>query len=180
MYIPNELNLIIYDLCDDIYTKIILNKVFKWSFYERNPLQNSLYKKGPIKINVKCGGFDNFTIICPFCYNETILKLYPGSIGNPILSCEHCDSKSFLKEFGWNRISNTIKEFNSELLLIEAILINECNCDIDNCVCETISIKPTFNISTLNLDYNRQLYFKAKNMNTGESLTVFWLEYLFL
>ena len=68
MYIPNELKLIIYNLCDDIYTKILLNKVFKWSFYEGNPLQNFLYKIEPIKINVKCGGFDNFTIICPFCY----------------------------------------------------------------------------------------------------------------
>ena len=182
MYIPNELKLIIYDLCDDIYTKILLNKVFKWSFYEHNPFQNIIYKKGPIKLNINCGGgFDNFTIICPFCNSETMLKLYPGSIGNPMLNCEECNSKSFLEDFGVNRYTNTIKEFNSSLLLIEAILTNECQCfsEID-CLCETISIKHTFNISTLNLDYNTELYFKAKNINTGEYLTVFWLEQIML
>jgi len=182
VYIPDELRIIIYDLCDDIYTKILLNKIFKWSFYKRNPLQNVFYKRDPIKLNINCGGFDNFTTICPFCNSETILILYPGAMGNPILSCEHCNSKSFLKNFGGNRISNTIQQFNSELLLVEAILINECNCNlgIDNCLCETTFIRPTFNISTLNLDYNTELYFKAKNVNTGEYLTVFWKEYYFL
>lgn len=178
MYIPNELKLIIYDLCDDIYTKILLNKIFKWSFYERNPFQNVLYKKGPIKLSINCNGFDNFNTICPFCNNETILKLYPGNIGNPMLSCENCNSKSILEDFGNNRYSNTTTHFYSDLLLIEAILINECHCE-SNCLCETISIIPTFNISTLNLEYNTELYFKARNINTAGYLTVFWLEYLF-
>lgn len=178
--LPDELKLAIYDFCQDMPTRLSLNKAFRWSFFIRNPLQNAFYKRQPIKINVTCNGFDNFTTNCPFCNKSTRIKLYPGNIGNPVIICRGCDAKAFLESLGDNRYS-VDAEFELNVLLVEAKIINSCNCYFD-CTCESVSIRPVYNINTYNLklDYEKFLFFKARNHATGNSLTVFWSNDLFI
>ena len=54
IFFPNELKEVIYDL-SEINVKIILNKIFRWSFYIKNPLKNQftiLTEQRPIYVPI--------------------------------------------------------------------------------------------------------------------------------
>jgi hypothetical protein len=61
MILPNEILLDIYDY-SDIQTKIKLNKVFKWSFYSKNPFHN-LDFKGTQKITNRIASYRGHTFV---------------------------------------------------------------------------------------------------------------------
>lgn len=69
MLLPNEILLYIYDY-SDIQTKIKLNKIFKWSFYHKNPFHNLNFKgtnrlQDTRKIYTRIASYNGFTIILP-------------------------------------------------------------------------------------------------------------------
>jgi hypothetical protein len=61
MILPNEILLDIYDY-SDIQTKIKLNKVFKWSFYSKNPFYNVDFK-GTQKITTIIASYRGHTFV---------------------------------------------------------------------------------------------------------------------
>lgn len=66
MILPNEILLEIYNY-SDTETKIKLNKVFKWSFYHKNPFYNvfKCYNNQKKNISTRIASYNGFTVILP-------------------------------------------------------------------------------------------------------------------